>query len=275
MQSSSIHDAAKKGDVSALASHFLHQDDHHHSMMTINQGRAKDGRSALVIAAMYDQMESTQWLLKHGADVNDHKNESSMTPLYWACARGSPALVKLLLANGADPCITTSAATTPLHRAAWRGNMEIVASLLDHSHQEDDESNLLVDARDEHGETALYKAVSRRHADVARLLIEGGGADPTVSNCLKKHHHHHHHHPKHKRISSIINETHHHHHHDDDDAPFRVQAAAAAAGLGARKRRTAATVGGPTMTAWEVAKNGGDQACTKVIEVCIGRQAGR
>jgi ankyrin repeat protein len=45
-------------------------------------------------------------LLRNGADVNAH-DTANLAPLHWAAIKGSPALVDLLLANGADAVVRT------------------------------------------------------------------------------------------------------------------------------------------------------------------------
>jgi hypothetical protein len=72
----------------------------------------RQGRTMLMIAADYGQVEMVQLLLEAGADANAIDNEG-MTPLMHAAeARGRPhpgppptAVVRLLLAAGADPTL--------------------------------------------------------------------------------------------------------------------------------------------------------------------------
>jgi ankyrin repeat protein len=69
------------------------------------------GETALHAAARLRSTEIASALLKAGANVNERcgaehrtRRVAGATPLYWAVRCGNVAMVKLLLANGADPC---------------------------------------------------------------------------------------------------------------------------------------------------------------------------
>ena len=68
--------------------------------------RSKDGETALHVCAIKGDVEITKALLAHGAEVDARtpKGETLwMTPLMWATYGGHAAMVRLLLAAGADP----------------------------------------------------------------------------------------------------------------------------------------------------------------------------
>jgi ankyrin repeat protein len=67
--------------------------------------------------------------------------------------------------------------STPLHMAAWKGNAEVVALLL--------EAGAGVDAQSQNGHyggTALHAAAHGNHKEVAELLI-ACGADVSATSC--------------------------------------------------------------------------------------------
>lgn len=74
----------------------------------------------------------------------------------------------MLLDNGADINIADNRGATPLHRAASKGNLEIVKFIL--SFKED----LKVDATDFYGNTPLHLACEEDRQDEAVLLVQAG-----------------------------------------------------------------------------------------------------
>jgi uncharacterized protein len=84
---------------------------------------------------------------------------------------GDAALVKSLLAAGANPNAAGYNGRTVLMRAASTGRAEVVRALLD--------AGADVDAKKENGATALVLAVFFGHAEIVRVLL-AAGADPFV-----------------------------------------------------------------------------------------------
>ncbi len=72
------------------------------------------GKTALMEAAQFDQEQSVDWLLRHGTNPNaiTHSDpplhHDARTPLMYAAANGSLAMIRQLLAAGADPYQTDS-----------------------------------------------------------------------------------------------------------------------------------------------------------------------
>lgn len=133
--------------------------------------KAPDGSVALHWAVHHDDEELARLIVRAGADVNA-ANDYGVTSLALAAANGSVALVRLLLEAGASPTMASSSGETPLIAASRTGVLPVVAALLDHGAG--------VDAKDgSYGQTALMWAISERHSDVVRLLLERG-ASPTA-----------------------------------------------------------------------------------------------
>jgi hypothetical protein len=76
------------------------------------------GKTALMLAAQFNALQSASLLISHGARVNattwsnhdgigdDALSHDGRTPLMYAAANGSLAMIELLLAHGADACQT-------------------------------------------------------------------------------------------------------------------------------------------------------------------------
>jgi ankyrin repeat protein len=125
-----------------------------------------DGATALHWAAHWDDLDTANLLIRAGANV-ESANGYGITPLALACTNGNGAMVALLLKAGANPNTARSTGETPLMTASRTGSLEAVKALLAHGARADAKEPV-------EGQTALMWAVSERHADVARALIEAG-----------------------------------------------------------------------------------------------------
>ena len=125
-----------------------------------------DGSTALHWAAYLDDPDIMGVLLKAEAKVN-LANHFGITPLMQACESRDPKIVDLLLKAGADPNARAEAGETPVMNAARMGNAEVMGLLLAHGGN----PNTKEPSQDQ---TALMWAISQRHPDVARLLLENG-----------------------------------------------------------------------------------------------------
>jgi len=138
-------------------------------------------------AAFHGHWRLCQFLIDSGADVNRPLAGTGETPLHAAvCKANRPActlVLKVLLANGADPnCVTMASAETgafmrdartkaetPLHRAAAFGTEEAIQLLLD--------AGAKLDAKDMNGESPLSWASWHLRPDsILRRLCYGGFA---------------------------------------------------------------------------------------------------
>jgi ankyrin repeat protein len=70
-------------------------------------------------------------LLERGVDPNTQDKDGD-TPLHKAAYKGYVDVVKLLLEHGADPNIKNKSGITPLYWAVFRGHVEVVKLLLEH-----------------------------------------------------------------------------------------------------------------------------------------------
>jgi len=126
--------------------------------------RSEDGWTALHLAAHFGQASAVEVLIAVGADVNawaenDHRNQ----PLHAAVAgRGDGRIVTALLAARASANAADGGGYTPLHLAAFRGDLHLTEMLLAYG----------ADARRkaDDGKTAVMLAEQEGHDDVARRL---------------------------------------------------------------------------------------------------------
>jgi len=119
-------------------------------------------------AAMYDQKDIAEMLLKKKADVNA-QDSHNWSPLRIAVVHNQPEVAGLLLNNGADPNIKDNSETFPLHEAAMLGYTEMVRLLVEHGAK--------VNCRDLNDETPLTLAREKGFPDITKILKEHGGIE--------------------------------------------------------------------------------------------------
>jgi ankyrin repeat protein len=131
---------------------------------------ARDGFTPLQLACYFGHEEVAHSLIDHGADVNAvATNEQQIQPLHAAAACGSVALVRLLLAHGADPNGRQQGGHVPLHTAAANGDAAMVTALLEYGAD--------TTAQSVAGETPLDQARKDGHETVVVLLRERAEGD--------------------------------------------------------------------------------------------------
>jgi ankyrin repeat protein len=93
---------------------------------------ARDGYTALHLAAFFGHFETMRRLIDRGAEVNAiATNPSQVQPLHSACAGGNLDCVASLLRRGANPNARQQKGFTALHAAAQQANGPMVQILLD------------------------------------------------------------------------------------------------------------------------------------------------
>lgn len=166
-----------------------------------------NGETPLMACANTGDVEGVRALIKHGANVNVAEDKTGQTALMWATAEQHPAVIRILVNNGADvharsrtikepapyvidmkpgesiwgsnypPTIRfqkISGDFTALHFAAQQGNVESARVLLD--------AGADVNApHPEHG-SPLVIAVASGHDALAQFLLERG-ADPNIKDA--------------------------------------------------------------------------------------------
>ncbi|VDP68266.1 unnamed protein product [Echinostoma caproni] len=97
---------------------------------------AQDGLTPLHLAVQEDKVPVAECLLDAGAPIDAPTLEAGFTPLHTAAYRGQLASVRLLLSRLAETGRTdavnarTRMGSTPLHLAAQQGHLQVVLKLL-------------------------------------------------------------------------------------------------------------------------------------------------
>jgi ankyrin repeat protein len=140
--------------------------------------KSDSGHTALHYAAECGSIECAQVILKAakqqkvGAVLANVKNDDGKTPFLICTEYGEMALIKLLLASGADLTAADKKKKCCLHLSASYGHDACLALLLDSG------ADGMLEAQDILGNTALHYSAKYGHLESTQLLLE------TASNAL-------------------------------------------------------------------------------------------
>jgi len=151
-----------------------------------------EGETALMTVARTGVVEAARVLLDHGAKVDAREEWHGQTALMWAVNEQHPAMVKELIAHGADVNAVSninkwerqntseprekwlpSGGLTPLLFAARQGCVECERILLD--------AGARIDTTDPDGVSPVLIAIINGHYDAAGFLLNRG-ADPNLAD---------------------------------------------------------------------------------------------
>jgi ankyrin repeat protein len=113
-----------------------------------------------------------------GTDVNKALTTSGSTPLHAAAYRGQVYVVERLIAVGADVNTTTLHIATPLHLASQEGHVHVVERLLA-------APGVDVNKAHRNGTTPLDIALGGGHAMVAQKLRAAGATEPPAGRLRR------------------------------------------------------------------------------------------
>ncbi|XP_018569762.1 uncharacterized protein LOC108909819 [Anoplophora glabripennis] len=116
-------------------------------------------------AAEYDRLNTADYLMEHGADINVKDNDGN-TVLHLAAEFGRLDTVKYLLAQGATVDVRNNNGWTVLHLSAGYDRLNAVKCFVEHGAD--------VNAKDNDDNTALHLAVKYGGLDTVHYLVKQG-----------------------------------------------------------------------------------------------------
>ena len=125
-----------------------------------------EGDTPLGAASSDGHLDIVQWLLSRGANLTVRQKDLGWTPLHGAAFYGNVEVSRLLLRYKADIHAYDNEGRTPLHEAARYDQDNTARLLLEHGAD--------VNARDNGRNTPLHTASEWGYLKVARLLVEHG-----------------------------------------------------------------------------------------------------
>ena len=175
-----LHDAAKKGDLAAIAAAL-------EAGSKVDEIDGTGKATALYYSVTAGHLEATRFLISRGADVNHNSNWG--VPILNAAFKGYSEILKLLLSSGADPN-SAFRTETALHLAAEKGCLECVKILVG--------AGADVNALNRYREPPIHFAAKKGHSTIADYFRKNGyvvpvapsisarlsGADPVKGEAL-------------------------------------------------------------------------------------------
>ena len=134
------------------------------AVLLVGCGRLESTFFSIHDAAKDGDVDSVKKFLDQGVDINSQTGKWGNTPLHEAAFWGNVEVVRLLISEEADVDAKDYYGCTPLHDAVDYGNLEILELLL--------EKNTNVNAMNEDGATPLDLASLK---ETAKLLRKHGG----------------------------------------------------------------------------------------------------
>ena len=132
---------------------------------SINAKDSVYGKTALIWAAAYEQLDAVKYLVAQGADVNARGSKGE-TALLAAAGHNNLELVKYLVNQGADINAKNDLGSIPLFEASLNGHLAVVKYLIAQGAD--------VNAKDESGWTALLNATHNCCNDIIQYLVTQG-----------------------------------------------------------------------------------------------------
>ena len=135
-----------------------------------NNESPQNGRTPLMIASRYGQLDAMTFLIKQGANVNLQDKEGE-TALHYAVDGSdvSCEVLSCLIENGANFDAFSNSGCTPLMKAIHNQLIQVVTYLIEHGAN--------IDLQDKNGNTALHHAVGvTNFCDIIDHLVTGGAS---------------------------------------------------------------------------------------------------
>jgi len=172
--------AAASGNLQLLKQALTGQLGTRQFHINVNDVKTDEGITPLILAIHYGHGNIAQYLLQHGANINEPDNNGK-TPLMYAVERGIPGIIHFLLANGANVEARDNHGNTVLMYSTRSNNSAIVNYFINNSGADS------LDQTNGNGNTAFMQAVEWGvDVSIVQLLWE---RQPNKNINLQNHSH--------------------------------------------------------------------------------------
>ncbi|KAF3911404.1 Ankyrin-1 [Dactylellina cionopaga] len=155
-----LHQSVLDGDEVAVSTLLKH------TPTAVDTTAGTNHWTPLHFAAYYNQPSILRILLSQGASTSSRESKNGFSPLHKAAERGNIDIIKDLLAHCADIEALTDAGSTPLLVAVKFGHKEVIELLISRGAD--------MDCCNHTGQTAAHIAADKGHKEILKLLYEKG-----------------------------------------------------------------------------------------------------
>lgn len=144
------------------------------SVDAINQELDKTKMTPFLLAVRHNHEAVVKHLVANGANIN-HITEDGRSAAFIASTTGNAEIMDLLCKNGADLSISNEHGVSPLISACSWDHVKVIEAMLPYA------SLALLNHRNKQGWSALFTACHNGHLEITKLLL-AAGADPNLAN---------------------------------------------------------------------------------------------
>ena len=144
-----------------------------HSVVHSNTGIYLDLSCVIPRLAYEGNVDMLEVVLSRPNVNVDCKDNLRCTGLHYASSRGFLAVVRLLLARGANRQLKTAVGATALHLACSAGHLEVVVSILEENMGSDTSPKNLLNLNNSAGDTPIVCAFRNQHLCVVQYILSG------------------------------------------------------------------------------------------------------
>lgn len=124
------------------------------------------GSTLMHYAALMNDIQALEVFILAGGDVNVRDEEYEDTPLHVAAWKGNLEIARVLIKEGSNVNSLNNSLLTPLHYAVFIGHLQLVKELI--------KSGADVSLSTKDGRTAYQISIDKGYNEITKILLENG-----------------------------------------------------------------------------------------------------
>lgn len=124
------------------------------------------GGTLMHMAAFMNDIQALEVFILAGGDVNVRDEEYEDTPLHIAAWEGNLEIARVLIKEGSSINSLNNSLSTPLHYAVFNDHLQLVKELI--------KSGADVSLSTKDGKTAYQISIDKGHNEITKILLENG-----------------------------------------------------------------------------------------------------